>query len=56
MKIFHIARSYEVSKAYLASYGLLIIYPSIVISAVRKGGMHLGEEYVAYLKTTKDKS
>ena len=38
MKIFHMARSFEaLSKAYLASYGLLIVYPSLLISAVKKG-------------------
>lgn len=38
MKLFHIARSYEaLSKAFLASYGFLIIYPSLLISVTKKG-------------------
>ena len=38
LKIFNIARSYEaLSKAYLAAYGFLVVYPSFVISVVKKG-------------------
>ncbi len=37
-KIFNIARSFEtLSKAFLAAYGTLIIYPALLISAVKKG-------------------
>ncbi|QXJ34173.1 hypothetical protein [Saccharolobus shibatae] len=37
-KIFDIARSFEtLSKAFLAAYGTLIIYPALLISAVKKG-------------------
>lgn len=37
MKLFHIARSYEaLSKAFLVSYGFLVIYPSLVISVAKK--------------------
>jgi len=37
-KIFNIARSFEtLSKAFLATYGTLIIYPALLISVVKKG-------------------
>jgi hypothetical protein len=37
-KIFNLARSFEtLSKAFLATYGTLIIYPAILISAVKEG-------------------
>ena len=37
-KIFNIARSFKtLSKAFLAAYGTLIIYPALLISAVKKG-------------------
>jgi len=37
-KIFNIARSFEtLSKAFLAAYGTLIIYPALLISVVKKG-------------------
>ncbi|WP_252896640.1 conjugal transfer protein [Metallosphaera hakonensis] len=49
MKIFHIARSFEtLGKAYLTSYGFLIIFPSLIISTAKKGGLraprHLQKE------------
>jgi hypothetical protein len=37
-KIFNLARSFEtLSKAFLATYGTLIIYPALLISVVKKG-------------------
>jgi len=37
-KIFNIARSFEtLSKAFLAAYGTLIIYPALLISVIKKG-------------------
>jgi hypothetical protein len=37
-KIFNLARSFEtLSKAFLAMYGTLIIYPALLISVVKKG-------------------
>ncbi len=37
-KIFNLARSFEtLSKAFLATYGTLIVYPALLISAVKEG-------------------
>jgi len=53
-KIFNIARSFEtLSKAFLATYGTLIIYPALLISVVKKGHVKVPRHFQKMINSLK---